>query len=80
MAAPAPAPASAVVDTLLIGGGPAGLSAALALARQLHSAVVFDSGVYRNALSKHMHTVATWDHKDPARVPRRHAQGDAGVP
>lgn len=57
--------AMAVVDALIIGAGPAGLSAALALARQLHTAVVFDSGVYRNDLSKHMHTLATWDHKDP---------------
>lgn len=55
-----------IVDTLIIGAGPAGLSAALSLARQLHTAIVFDSGVFRNALSKHMHTVPTWDHKDPA--------------
>jgi len=53
------------LDVLIIGAGPAGLSAALTLARQLHTAVVFDSNVYRNELSNHMHTVATWDHKDP---------------
>ncbi|KAF2106348.1 hypothetical protein BDV96DRAFT_591064 [Lophiotrema nucula] len=56
----------AVVDTLIIGAGPAGLSAALSLARQLHTAVVFSSGVFRNEISKHMHTVGTWDHRDPA--------------
>jgi thioredoxin reductase len=55
-----------VVDVLVLGGGPAGLAAALCLARLLHTAVVFDSGLYRNALAKHMHTVPAWDHADPA--------------
>ena len=55
-------------DVLIIGGGPAGLSAATGLARQLYTAVVFDSGVYRNARAKHMHNVPTWDHRDPADV------------
>ncbi|EXL94473.1 hypothetical protein NOF04DRAFT_11438 [Fusarium oxysporum II5] len=55
-----------VVDALIIGAGPAGLSAALALARQLHTAVVFNSSLFRNARSEHMHTIPTWDHKDPA--------------
>lgn len=54
-----------IFDALIIGGGPAGLSVATGLARQLHRAVVFDSGVYRNALTTHMHNVATWDHKSP---------------
>ena len=53
------------LDVLIVGGGPAGLTAALTLARQLHTAVVFDSQDYRNAGAKHMHTVLTWDHKDP---------------
>ena len=53
------------LDALIIGAGPAGLSAALTLARQLHTVVVFDSSSYRNATSSHMHTVLTWDHKDP---------------
>ncbi|UPK93540.1 hypothetical protein LCI18_004475 [Fusarium solani-melongenae] len=55
-----------LVDALIIGAGPAGLSAALALARQLHTAVVFDSSLFRNARSAHMHTIPTWDHKDSA--------------
>lgn len=63
MAAPA---LNQVLDVLIIGGGPAGLSVATGLARQLYTAVVFDSGVYRNALATHMHNVATWDHRDPA--------------
>lgn len=54
------------VDVIIIGGGPAGLSTALGLCRARHTAVVFDSGVYRNGLSQHVHTVPTWDHKDPS--------------
>jgi len=54
-----------IVDALIIGGGPAGLTTALTLARQLHTCVVFDSKKYRNDGTPHMHTVITWDHKDP---------------
>lgn len=54
------------LDALIIGAGPAGLCAALTLARQLHTVFVFDSSSYRNATSSHMHTVLTWDHKDPS--------------
>ena len=54
-----------VVDILVIGGGPAGLSAVLALARQRHTVVLFDSGQYRNGNANHFHTVLTWDHKNP---------------
>ncbi len=53
------------VDVLIIGGGPAGLSAALCLSRARYTAAVFDSGVYRNTLSYHVHMVPTWDHSDP---------------
>lgn len=53
------------VDVLIIGGGPGGLTVALTVARQLHTAIVFDSSSYRNEASNHMHTVLTWDHKDP---------------
>ncbi|KAJ5206573.1 Pyridine nucleotide-disulfide oxidoreductase class-II [Penicillium cf. griseofulvum] len=54
-----------IFDVLIIGGGPAGLSVATGLVRQLHRAIVFDSGVYRNALATHMHNVASWDHMSP---------------
>jgi thioredoxin reductase len=52
-------------DIIIIGGGPAGLSAASTIVRQDHKTILFDSGKYRNAQSEHMHTVATWDHRNP---------------
>ena len=38
-----------IQDVLIIGGGPAGLSAAVALSRSLRSVVVVDAGEPRNA-------------------------------
>ncbi|KAI5923509.1 hypothetical protein F4810DRAFT_209092 [Camillea tinctor] len=55
-----------LIDVAIVGGGPAGLTAANTLARQLHTAVVFDSKTYRNAGAAHMHMVLTWDHKSPS--------------
>ncbi|KAK6833303.1 hypothetical protein PG987_007997 [Apiospora arundinis] len=57
--------AESMHDVLIIGGGPAGLAAALALCRQNHNSVVFDSGVYRNRFASEMHMVSTWDHRSP---------------
>lgn len=54
-----------VHDVLIIGGGPSGLAIATGLARQLHTAIVFDSNIYRNRMTSHMHNVITWDHQDP---------------
>lgn len=58
--------AAKLYDVLVIGGGPSGLSVAVSLARQTYQAVVFDSGVYRNARATHMHNVAGFDHVPPA--------------
>ncbi|CZT21179.1 related to thioredoxin reductase [Ramularia collo-cygni] len=63
------------VDVLIIGGGPGGLSVATGLARQLYTAVVFDSGVYSNARTNHMHNVLTWDHRSPVEF-RAKARAD----
>lgn len=58
--------ADIIYDVLIIGGGPAGLSLAGSLARQLHTALILDSASYRNERTKHMHNVPGWDHADPA--------------
>lgn len=52
-------------DALVIGGGPAGLSAALALGRVCRSALLFDSGEYRNRGVTAMHTVLSRDGTSP---------------
>ncbi|KAM0368658.1 hypothetical protein ACHAPY_011337 [Fusarium culmorum] len=60
---------SQIIDALVIGGGPAGLGAALGLCRQNHSVVLLDSVSYRNTIDtipdNRMHMVATWDHRRP---------------
>lgn len=53
--------ASAIYDALIVGGGPAGMSAALALARVNRSVVLFNSGEFRNQASKAMHTMLSRD-------------------
>lgn len=58
-------------DVLIVGGGPAGLSAALNLARSLHTVIIFDSEQYRNSLLPYLHGVPGWDHEDPASVRTR---------
>lgn len=57
-----------IADVLVIGAGPAGLSALLAPGRVLRRAVVFDSDEYRNASSSHAHTIPLHDHENPAKI------------
>jgi flavin-dependent dehydrogenase len=46
---PAPDLSNSPYDAVVIGGGPAGLQAALTLGRMHRSVVLLDSGEYRNA-------------------------------
>ncbi|KAF7596695.1 hypothetical protein BBP40_000618 [Aspergillus hancockii] len=56
---------SSIFDALIVGGGPAGLASALALGRANRTALVFDSGVYRNDGATAMHTVLSRDGTPP---------------
>ncbi len=53
-------------DAIIIGGGPAGLNAALVLGRCRRRTLLFDSGEYRNAVSRALHGYLTRDGCDPA--------------
>jgi len=57
-------------DVLVIGAGPAGLSAALVLGRARRRVLVFDSGQPRNAPSPAAHTVFTRDGTPPMELLR----------
>lgn len=60
-----------VYDALIIGAGPAGLSTAGHLVRSAFSAIVFDSGRYRNALASSVHGIPGWDHETPNTIRER---------
>jgi thioredoxin reductase len=55
-------------DVAIIGGGPAGLSAALVLARARRSTVVFDAGTPRNASSPGVYGFPSRDGVMPAKL------------
>jgi thioredoxin reductase len=57
-----------IYDCLIIGGGPSGLAVASGLARLQHTALVIDSGQYRNDRAAHMHNVLGWDHQNAAEL------------
>ena len=57
--------ASSLPDVVVIGGGPAGLSAALVLARACRSVVVVDAGRPRNYAAVSMHNYLTRDGVSP---------------
>jgi len=62
-------------DTIIIGGGPAGLQAALTLGRMHRDVLLLDSGQYRNGTVDHAHNYATHDGRSPAEI-RRLARED----
>jgi thioredoxin reductase len=57
-------------DVIIIGGGPAGLSAALVLGRARRSVLVVDDGEPRNAVAEQMHGFLTRDGTPPAEMAR----------
>lgn len=50
-------------DAIIVGGGPAGLSALSGLARVRRKVLLIDSGEYRNGVTRHMHDVIGFDGK-----------------
>ena len=57
-----------VLDTVIVGGGAAGLSAALVLGRARRSVAVIDSGTPRNAPAAHMHGFLSRDGMAPGEL------------
>ena len=57
---------AAPYDVVVVGGGPAGLQAALTLGRMHRRVLLLDSGEYRNAPAEHMHNFVTHDGTPPA--------------
>ncbi|MFC4139984.1 MULTISPECIES: NAD(P)/FAD-dependent oxidoreductase [unclassified Microbacterium] len=53
-------------DAIIIGGGPAGLQAALTLGRMHRTVLLLDSGEYRNGTVLHMHNVIANDGTPPS--------------
>lgn len=62
---------SAPWDTVVIGAGAAGLSAAQALGRSLRRTLVIDAGRPRNRFAAHMHNVLGHDGTPPAELAAR---------
>ena len=58
-------------DVVVVGGGPAGLSAALLLARGCKSVIVCDGGTPRNARASHVHVYLGSDAVSPAELRAR---------
>src|SRR5262245_6215413 len=52
-------------DVVIVGGGPAGLSAALALGRARKRVLLCDAGPRRNAAAVHIHNFVTRDGTPP---------------
>jgi thioredoxin reductase len=57
-------------DVIIIGGGPAGLNAAVVLGRSRRKVLVFDNGQQRNIRSEGMHNYLTRDNIKPAEFIR----------
>ena len=69
-------------DAIIIGGGAAGLSAALVLTRARRSVLVIDSGTPRNLAAEHMHGYLSRDGlppRDLAAIGRAEVEGYGGT-
>jgi thioredoxin reductase len=53
-------------DVVIVGGGPGGLGAALALGRAVKRVLLCDAGAPRNSAAEHMHGFTTRDGIVPA--------------
>lgn len=69
---------SADPEVVIVGGGPAGLQAALTLGRVHRRALLVDSGEYRNAPADQMHNIITHDGRSPAEFRERARRDIAG--
>lgn len=58
-------------DVVIVGGGPAGLSAALTLGRARRRTLVLDTGLPRNRFASHMHGVLGLEGINPAELLER---------
>ncbi|CAN5447333.1 NAD(P)/FAD-dependent oxidoreductase [soil metagenome] len=70
----------AVYEAIIVGGGPAGLSAALILGRCRRKVLVIDAGKPRNRFAKHMHGYLTRDCIPPADFYREAREQLAAYP
>lgn len=61
LAVPQQAQEDTTYDAVIVGGGPAGLSALSALARVRRNVLMIDSASYRNEVTRHMHDVIGFD-------------------
>lgn len=68
------------IDVVVIGGGPAGLSAALWLGRYRREVLVLDSGEYRNRSASELHGYLGADGIDPAELRERAHRDLKGYP
>lgn len=70
-----------VYDVLIVGGGHAGLSAALTLYRQLHTSLIFDTQHPRNAWATPTHILTAWEgrHAEDLRAATRKELLETGL-
>lgn len=62
--------ANEIYDVVIVGGGPAGLAAALTLGRARRRVLLCDSGPRRNAAAERIHNFVTRDGTPPAEFRR----------